>query len=531
VEVTAMSDDRDSIQTSAGSDDVIIRDEDLRDLVGQRAQTLLGLARHVLVNRDSEAILARTLLGSLMFESAQLVELLDAFGARHNAYWCRFRVLASTIKQFARICYELAHLRHALPDYRLRPVDGDFAAATLRELASVNRVVKNAAAQLLGEANAVGVSADSRPTTLVDSPERVLSGRLSNNRVERRAESAAAIVTQLATEFLNLGAESELLHRSATLPPNEYADCIPNPVSEDHLRHLTFRFHNLQSLYDTHVAGTKLETLDKGLATLRGHASAIFHLLETATDLAHFYERHLSPQTGDSVNELRSVITAEGTLASLFGYAIVYSSGVLSAGERLCQEMLRRYAELGKIEVPVPNYRGFHVRPSNLVARIARHYGSDLRMELDGVIYDAASPLELFRANEAINARKRRWLAREVAGMALAPEQQAAEAISDLVLDVVHKLADQGKLVFYQQPVQLSDDLPKREGSALVRILAEISHLQATGQLDIRTDLTVEFSGDKRVLADIDLLARQGYGEDCYGNNIVLPTALAYLRR
>jgi hypothetical protein len=193
--------------------------------------------------------------------------------------------------------------------------------------------------------------------------------------------------------------------------------------------------------------------------------------------------------------------------------------------------MLRRYAELGRVEVPVPNYRGFHVRPSNLVARIARHYGSDLRMELDGVIYDAGSPLELFRANEAINARKRRWLAREVADMALAPEQLAAEAIDDLVLDVVHKLADQGKLVFYQQPVQLSDELPKREGSALVRILAEISHLQATGQLDIRTDLTVEFSGDKRVLADIDLLARQGYGEDCYGNNIVLPTALAYLRR
>ncbi len=526
-----MSDDGDSTQASAPLDDVIIRDEALCEFVRDRARTLLGLARYLDTNRDAEPILARTLLGSLMFEAAQLVELLDAFGAGHNAYWCRFRVLTSTIKQFARICYGLAHLKHALPGYRLRPVDGDFATATRRELISANQVVKNAATQLLSEAIAVGVSAGSRLPTAVDFSEHVLSGRLLNNRVERQVESAAAIVTQLATEFLNLGAESEMLHRSAAVSPNEYADYIPNPVSEDQLRHLTFRFHNLQSLYDTHVAGTKLETLDKDLPTLRGHASAIFHLLETATDLAHFYERHLSAQTGDSVNELHSVVTAEGTLASLFGYAIAFSSSVLSAGERLCQEMLWRYAELGKIEVPVPNYRGFHVRPSNLVARIARHYGSDVRMELDGVIYDAASPLELFRANEAINARKRRWLSQEVAATALVPEHAEAAAIGELVLDVVRRLAEQGKLVFYQQPVQLSDDLARREGSALVRILAEINHLQATGQLDIRTDLTVEFSGDKRVLADIDLLAREGYGEDCYGNNTVLPAALAYLRR
>ncbi len=522
-----MSEDWGNIRSDAMPDAVIVRDEEFRDLVSDRARTLIDLARYLAANRDAELILTRTLLGNLMFQSAQLVELLDECGARQNAYWCRFRVLASTIKQFARISYGLAHLRHALPGYRLRPVDGDFAAATLYQLVFVNRVVKNAATELLNEAILVGMLIDARAPTAVDFPEQLLSGRLANNRVERHVGNAAAIVTQLATDFLNLAAESELLHRSEKVPPTEYASCVPNPVSEDHLRPLTFRFHNLQSLYDTHVAGTKLETLDTDLATLRGHATAIFHLLETATDLAHFYERHLSPQTGDAVIHLRSVIEAEGTLASLFGYAIAYSSSYLRGGERLCQEMLRRYAELGRIEVPVPNYRGFHVRPSNLVARIARHYGSDVRMELDGGIYDAGSPLELFRANEAINARKRRWLSLEVASMSLTQ----ADAIGALVLDVVRRLAEQGKLVLYQQPVQLSDEVAQREGSALASILAEIGHLQATGQLDIRTDLTVAFAGDKRVLADIDLLAKQGYGEDSYGNNTVLPKALAYLRR
>jgi hypothetical protein len=81
--------------------------------------------------------------------------------------------------------------------------------------------------------------------------------------------------------------------------------------------------------------------------------------------------------------------------------------------------MLKRYAEVGQVEVSVPNYRGFHVRPATLVAKIVAHYGSDVRMELDGQSYDASSPLELFRANERINAWKRRWLAHEIAQLTL----------------------------------------------------------------------------------------------------------------
>ena len=39
------------------------------------------------------------------------------------------------------------------------------------------------------------------------------------------------------------------------------------------------------------------------------------------------------------------------------------------------------------------------------------------------------------------------------------------------------------------------------------------------------------FHGDRRVLADLKLLAEHGYGEDNFGNNIALPPALSYLRR
>jgi hypothetical protein len=525
-----MNKDPRDIESKPEPGETLVGDEEFRDLVRLRARALLDLTDYLSLNHPSRVIFARTLLGNLMFQSAQLVELLDEYGARQNSFWCRFRALASSTRLFARVSYALTHLRHALPGYRLEPVDGDLAGATLGQLFFVNGVLEDVAESLLKEAKQVGVLGEVQPPSSIDFSEHLPRGRLAYDRDQRYVDSAAAIVTQLATDFLNLAAEAELLHTSAKVAPENYATCIPDPISEERLRRLTFRFHNLQSLYDTHVAGTMVETLDTDLPILRGLATTIFHLLEIATDLVHYYERHLSPHTGDSVFRLRPVVGEDDMLESLFGYAIYYASAHLSGGERLCQGMLKRYAELGRIEVPVPNYRGFHVRPSNLVARIARHYGSELLMDLDGETYDASSPLELFRANEKINARKRRWLALEIANLPRLRHRIETDETGSVVFEVVRRLAEQGKVVLYQQPLQLSGECESRNASVLAFILTEIGQLQATGQLDIRTDLTVAFMGDKRVLADVDLLARHGYGEDRFGNNTVLPKALAYLR-
>ncbi len=85
--------------------------------------------------------------------------------------------------------------------------------------------------------------------------------------------------------------------------------------------------------------------------------------------------------------------------------------------------------------------------------------------------------------------------------------------------------------MIYRLPLQLSPEAGRRDGGVLGNAVAEIAHLQASGQLDIRTDLTVAFVGDRRVLADLDILARHGYGEDAFGNNVVLPAELSYLKR
>lgn len=510
----------------------LIGDREFCGLVRTRSRPLLELAGSLTVMRAGDIPLTRPLIGRLVLESGQMEALLDEYGARQNRYWSRFRALTAALKNFARIGRTLAHVQRRLPGYRLLPVAADLQAATREQLRLVGGVVAGVATGLLEEAERIGVEVTAIEPPLEDFVERLPPGRLARNRDDRVTADTAVTVTHLATEFLNLAAESDPLRASAQVAPQDYAACFPDPVSEERLRQLTFRFHNLQSLYDTHVAGTSIENSDADLPVLRCHAGVIYHLLEIATDLAHYYERHLSPLTGDPVLRERPLVDTGATMATLSAYAMAFSSDYLAGGQRLCHGILRRYAESGRLDVPVPAYRGFHVRPSNLVARIVAHYGSSVQMELDGKLFDAGSPLDLFRANETINARKRRWLAAEIARVH--PDRAGAlepDAVAAAVLTIVHRLAGEGKIVLYRQPLQLSDAIGRREGGVVENSVAEIAQLQATGQLDIRTDLTVTFIGDKRVLADVDALARQGYGEDAFGNNVVLPKALSYLRR
>ena len=88
-------------------------------------------------------------------------------------------------------------------------------------------------------------------------------------------------------------------------------------------------------------------------------------------------------------------------------------------------------------------------------------------------------------------------------------------------------LAEQGKVVIYEQPLPISGG----DGAGDQRyIIDEVARLQGLGKIDIQVDTTVVFEGDTRVLRDIALLAEKGYGEDNFGNNIALPAELAYLK-
>jgi len=510
---------------------VTIGDEDFRRLVGERAQRLLSLANYLSGRKSSDKILTRPLLGQLLSQSIQLEELLDAYDARNNCRWCLFRSLTAAIKLFTDVSYELLHIQHSLPAYRLLAIEADFVKATSRALSFTGDVILRAGEDILNEAGKLELPIPSTTQHGQAYDERLPPGRLPHNCQELKKGTVSETVTLLATAFLNLAADSQQVCAACRARPEEYADYVAESASEENLRTFKFNFHNMQSLYDTYVSGTELEKADSDLPVLRGHISVVFHLLRTATALAHYYERHINKPVCRLQAQRAPLVNAETLLAMLVNYSVGFSGHYIGCAQRLCQEKLKRYAEVGQIEVPVPPYRGFHVRPSTLIARLVIHYGSEVKMELEDEQYDAGLPLELFRANEKINASKRRWLANEIAHSGLVPRDSCAKDIDEIARKVVMAIAETGKLVIYEQPLQLPEQCGGGEGTLLQRLIEQMTQLLATGKIDISTDIKAAFTGDKRVLADIKLLAECGYGEDSFGNNTTLPKELTYLRR
>lgn len=508
----------------------VMTNKKFRELIAKRARTLLGLTRHISEFKSTKDIMIRPLIGALLWQSTQIEEFLDEYGAGGNCQWCAFRSLTAAIKHFSDVSYELLHIRYSLPTYRLLPIKKDFAQATENTLEFTGGVLQQAAKKMLTKAEQLDLPI---PTLRLNEEfynEELPPGYLLHDCQTRKIEIAET-VTLLATAFLNLAVESEEVRAASRIKPEKFASYVRNSVTEKKLRSIELQFHSLQSLYDTYVSGTEAAKLDSDLPVLRGHISVVFHLLRTATLFVHHYERHVNKQFCSSPYRLEPIAKADILLDVLMSYSITHINLYIGCAENLCHEMLNRYAEIGEVEVPVPSYRGFHVRPSTLIAKIVLHYGSAVQMKLDDDTYDASSPLGLFRANEKINAQKRRWLAQEIVRLKLDSKQDDEKDFDAIIRELVLKLAGESKLILYEQPLQLPEGPARKEGTLLEKVVDELARLLAIGKIDVDTHMTVNFIGDKRVLADIKLLAESGYGENQFGNNVPLPEELPYLRR
>ena len=509
---------------------VTISDADFHDLICQRAQHLLGLIRFVSERETHEQVLIRPLLGELLSQSMQLEELLDAYDARNNCRWCSFRSLIATIKLFSNVCYELLHIKHAVPAYRLLHIEDDFVVATDKVLEFTSGILKDTAEHMLMMSEYLNLRVPEATLREQAYCEKLPPGRLPRNCHSRKKEVVSEMIALLATAFLNLAAGSKEVRSAARAVPEEYQQFLKAGVREEKLRGLELRFHNLQSQYDTYVSGTHAEKVDKDLLVLRGHISVVFHLLKTATMFTHYYERHSSKSLCVLATLQDPLVKTDQLLDATMQYSLKFVNTYITCAERLCRGMLKRYSEVGSITLTIPRYRGFHVRPSTLISKLVLHYGCDVTMQLGSETYDAQMPLELFRANEKINAEKRRWLASEIVRLKLVPED-SGESFQNVAKSAVLTLAERGRLLLYQQPLQLPEECAAKTGTMLDRVVAEVTRLLVLGKIDIESEIEVTFTGDTRVLEDIRLLAEAGYGEDKFGNNVSLPEQLQYLRR
>ncbi|MBU2430802.1 MAG: HPr family phosphocarrier protein, partial [Proteobacteria bacterium] len=175
---------------------------------------------------------------------------------------------------------------------------------------------------------------------------------------------------------------------------------VPDKINEVTIRRYEMLIHNLQSSFDSYVVNTRSSSENNKLEQLRSHFSVAFHLLQVMGRLLHFYERHLYDigfkdvykNVSESLSEL---IDRDVLLDRAVNFCLFYAWKFLSSGKELAVKILNENMETSTLKVGIPKDRGFHSRPSLLVAKIVQHYGGEVKMYVNEDMFDAASVLDI----------------------------------------------------------------------------------------------------------------------------------------
>lgn len=469
-------------------------------------------------------------------EFAELI--LDSCGAKENRAWFFLRELVASVRSFGKVSAVLRYLELRIATYNIPDQDVlEFQVITGNVRQIFDGMLQKIFEKIDQEVKNLNIEIPQQGVTREDFPYFSTPGKLyADMWIENSHEEEAAIV-KIATSYLEIAEEYNALGFCRIFPKEELVNLVPEHVNEERLRTFEAAVHNLQAVYDTYIQYTRLEAKDPRLPRLRGCVSIALHLLEIATILVHFHERHERNARYPKIyQQLQMIMGNSYQILDILGnYALFYCTRFLQKGKQLSEETVMDYAQITSKRIAIPMYRGFHVRPSTYIAKIARRYGSEVQMHLGDEIYDASCVFDLFRANEKINMEKRRLIAKELLrAQHLTPTP--VSAINQILRRELKYLAEEKVLVIHQEisneDIIISDlgdkeDLSPEELRGIINEL--ISRLLALGKIDIIMPVSVTFIGGKQALHDIDILAKSGYGEDAKGNNIPLPEEISYL--
>lgn len=507
----------------------IINDKELGNFIQDDLKDIVSLA--VAITQVDVENISRRLVGRMFFEATKCEELLDSYGAVDNQHWLPLRNSVAMLKAFSRVIYNLFHISLCAPGYNLLDVEGDFEADTKKTIHTLLCSLVAGAQTLVAEAKKNRLDRNLFSLSHYDFIDRPVQGRLQTNRKKKNLQNTEEKAVAIASNFLNIAEKSSFLMAFQEEKPSKYKRCISDKMSEENLRSIADRFHSMQSSYDTYIRCSVLAEKDKKLPTMRGNITLVFHLMDTAVTLIHYYERHINKK--NSLMQNTSPFSQKEFLSILMEYFINYAYSYITAIRELCLRIIKDYSVSGEITVPIP-FRGFHVRPSTLLAGIARHYGSDAKMFYGTSSFDISNPMDVVRISEEINQKKRESLSSAIMNHKLIkdnPEIKDKQDMEYILRELLFDLKNENK-IFLSDNVPTFKDFHFQENESLVDCCVRaIESYTAAKSIQIIGDEYVTIKGDMRVLEDINILVEHHYGEDQSGHNFDLPESLSYLPR
>jgi len=339
-------------------------------------------------------------LYSRMTATSHLLEdFLDLHGAKNNRDWFYYRELASLIRHISLSCYSQRHIANRIPFYDL-PDIADFEAQGRITLDFLNDILRKAAPAIIEEARRLDIRLPEGGYDQANFPGVVSGEMLEYNIDDDSGHDQRKHIVKISSEFLNIAKlfAPFTFYEEQTL--DAIREMVPAKVNEVEIRGFEMVVHNLQSSFDSYVIQGGFRYGNRKLKQLRAHFSVVLHIMEVQGRLLHFYERHLHEVgTIHTYREVRrqlgEIVDIDKLLDRTVNFCLFYACHFMSCGKRLAKEVLNENIERGTITVGIPETRGFHARPSLMVAKIVQNYGGEVEMVVNGDRFDASSVLDI----------------------------------------------------------------------------------------------------------------------------------------
>lgn len=383
----------------------VITEEDFLELAQEHSQNFLKIYNFLHVDHKPRT---RKFYAHLIEESEELESFLDDHSARDNKTWYLFGELVACIRNLAKAAFILKHIINRYLAYDLNNGEVDKFLADAQSVSTFfDKAILSLYKKIKKEAIRLSIKFPGEALKEDFFGEVYPQKRLPNTIDEEEDLDAQKIVTKIATHYLSVIDKFEYFGWSlGKCDSDGLKNTIPDKVNEERSRELVALIHNLQSTYDHYIKNTPLELQDEALKRFRGYISMPFHLLSIVNWLSHFYQRHIhTTRHGKGRHEISTIIDEFSVFDIIVNFALFYTSGYLHTGKNLARDILGKYIEIDTCELKVPKKHGFHLRPAALVAKLAKYYGTEISLIVDGQEYDASSVLSITMAAGLI-ARK-----------------------------------------------------------------------------------------------------------------------------
>ncbi len=351
---------------------------------------------------DDTYLFTKKLFSKLIINSHILEDFLDFHGAKKNSEWLFYRELGALVRHMALACYSQRHILNRLTFYQLEYAGHDLfkqeATDTLRILQDS---LKLAAPVILAEARRLQITIPRSGYNLSYFPGISSTQQLDHNIDEFTArDNQKKNLTRISSEFLDVVKAFESFSFYERYDVKDIKLLVPEKINEVNIRSFEMKVHNIQSSFDSYVVKTHSSEENMLLDQLRSHFSIVFHILQVMGRLLHFYERHLYDVGFKDVymrvrQSLAQLIDPDVLLDRAVNFCLFYAWRFLSSGKQVASHILNKNMETSSVEVSIPMDRGFHSRPSLLVAKIVQHYGGEVILRVGADHFDASSVLDI----------------------------------------------------------------------------------------------------------------------------------------